>query len=384
MANNNAKMIDVGLYASAGINPAKIHANSMPKGTQNMPIGTPLKDNMFGNFNRVDRQVACNRYRWYNLPVGMSSQDLERLLYLKGQLAFFYFEELNQYFILPYALNGGIDVYGRFISISPIPLATTGDSDSADIKSSVEAMSRLFSGMKFECQYDVILPEELLEDPARYLTKSCVLLKDYTNDIGQNIIPRAQTQKPLMEIMSNIIPYLNTALMNSTGVSGVRVNNQDEAEQVKLASSAIQNASLNGNKWVPMKGQLDFQDFARSPIGASQDFLLALQSLQNIEASLYGLDNGGVYQKKTHMLQDEYEANTGSPMTALVYKDGLDIRQRFCNIVNSIWGIGIWCEPYTIEEMMDATGASQPFDDIETAPTNEIDTKEETANATTE
>ncbi len=29
----------------------------------------------------------------------------------------------------------------------------------------------------------------------------------------------------------------------------------------------------------------------------------------------------------------------------LVLQDGLSIRQNFCNIVNSIWGIGLWCEP---------------------------------------
>ena len=26
-------------------------------------------------------------------------------------------------------------------------------------------------------------------------------------------------------------------------------------------------------------------------------------------------------------------------------QDGLSIRQNFCNIVNSLWGLGIWCEP---------------------------------------
>jgi hypothetical protein len=26
-------------------------------------------------------------------------------------------------------------------------------------------------------------------------------------------------------------------------------------------------------------------------------------------------------------------------------QDGLSIRQNFCNICNSIWGLGIWCEP---------------------------------------
>lgn len=30
--------------------------------------------------------------------------------------------------------------------------------------------------------------------------------------------------------------------------------------------------------------------------------------------------------------------------TGLVLQDGLSIRQRFCDIVNSIWGLGISCE----------------------------------------
>lgn len=205
-----------------------------------------------------------------------------------------------------------------------------------------------------EVQYDVVLPEELIADPARYLKNSCVLLKDYTNDFSQTITPRADLQQPLLRVMSNVIPYLNTALMNSTGVSGVRVNNEDEGQEVLHAAETVQAASLNGKKWIPMEGQLEFQDFSRTPIGATQDFLLALQSLQNLELSFYGLENGGIYQKKEHMLQSEYDANTGSPLTALVYKDGLDIRQRFCDIVNSIWGIGIWVEPFTIDEMMDA------------------------------
>ena len=41
----------------------------------------------------MDEQDAVNRYVWYNLPNNISSQELERLLYYKGQLAFFYDEE---------------------------------------------------------------------------------------------------------------------------------------------------------------------------------------------------------------------------------------------------------------------------------------------------
>ena len=30
--------------------------------------------------------------------------------------------------------------------------------------------------------------------------------------------------------------------------------------------------------------------------------------------------------------------------TGLVYQDGLRLRQKFCDIVNSIWGLEIWCD----------------------------------------
>ena len=67
-----------------------------------------------------------------------------------------------------------------------------------------------------------------------------------------------------------------------------------------------------------------------------------MQALDNFRLSLYGLDNGGLFQKKAHMLEAEQDMNAGN--IKLVYQDGLTIRQKFCDIVNSIWGLGIWCE----------------------------------------
>ena len=71
--------------------------------------------------------------------------------------------------------------------------------------------------------------------------------------------------------------------------------------------------------------------------------MLAMQSLDNLRLSGYGIDNGGLFEKKAHELQTEADIN-GGPV-GLILQDGLSIRQNFCNIVNSIWGIGIWCEP---------------------------------------
>ena len=49
------------------------------------------------------------------------------------------------------------------------------------------------------------------------------------------------------------------------------------------------------------------------------------------------------------MLQSEQELNAGN--TDLVYQDGLINRQHFCDLVNNIWHLGIWCEEcQTVQE----------------------------------
>ena len=67
-----------------------------------------------------------------------------------------------------------------------------------------------------------------------------------------------------------------------------------------------------------------------------------MEAVDNFRLGTFGLENGGLFQKKAHMLQSEQQANILN--TGLVMNDCLSHRQNFCNIVNSIWGLGIWCE----------------------------------------
>ena len=336
---NNARLPNLEPFIAAGINPK----TGLP--IKLGEISHKLKGNIRKIMRIVDEQTAVNRYKWYNLPVGMSSQDLERLLYYKGQLAFFYVENLNQFYLLPYALSGGIDVYGRFNRIHPVPIAMT--TANKDEKRRQEEQARYFSTLNLDVLYDIVLEEEW--DP-KHMTDCCVLLHDYTKQLSQTIIPRSEVNDPLLDVIANCIPYMNTALMNATGVSGVKVSNQDEAAQVEIASKALQSSALTGEKWIPMKGTLNFQDLSGSNVAKAEEFMLAMQSLDNFRLSLYGLDNGGLFEKKAHILQSEQDMNMGKQ--SLLLKDGLDIRQRFCNIVNSVWGIDMWCE--TSEEVLNA------------------------------
>ena len=330
MGKNNARLPDLQTLIQAGINPKT-----------GLPIkmggaDAILKQSILKQLRILDEQNSVNMFKWINLPVGLSGQELERLLYYRGQLAFFYLEELNQFYLLPYALDGTIDAYGRFNTIHPVPIAS-GSKDET-VKKSEKALADYLATKKFNVLYDVVLPEELIKNPDKYINGCCVLLHDYTKQLSETLIPRQQLMDPLLEVMSNCIPYMNTALQNSTGISGVKVQSQDEAAQVILASKAMQNAALTGEKWMPIQGGLDFQDLCTGTITKPEEFLLAMQGLDNYRLSLHGLENGGLFQKKSHMLEAEQEMNAGN--MSLILKDKLSIRQRFCDIINSVWGTG--------------------------------------------
>lgn len=300
-----------------------------------------LKEDIKRNIRIIDEQDAVNRYTWYNLPDGLNGQMLERMLYYKGQLCFFYFKEMDKFYFMPYALDGGIDFYGRYVGVHPIPFS--GGTTDEEKKQASKQMT-ILSAKKLKPMYDVITPEELIEKGVNALYDSCVLLKDYTEQLGQTITPRQMLNDSIIDVEAECIPFMRTAMIRATGVKGMRVGNQDEQSNVTAANNSMLEAALTGKVNIPIIGQVDFQELNDGTVGKAEEFMMALQSLENFRLSTYGLDNGGLFQKRERKLVSEQEMNAGGGSIGLVMQDGLSIRQRFCDIVNSIWGLGIWCD----------------------------------------
>lgn len=348
-----------------------IQAGFDPKTGLPNKIGTKpcLKENVKKALRLIDEQDAVNRYTWYNLPCNITSQELERMLYYKGQLAFFYMEDLDEFYFMPYALDGTIDFYGRFNTVHPVPM-TSGTDDKAG-----KAQAELLSNIKLKCIYGIKLPEDLtVED----LTKSAVLLHDYSKQLSQTIIPRQVINDGIIDIEAECIPFMRTALIEETGVMGVRVQDADQAAAVQDGSNSLVNAAMNGDMYVPIVGQMEFQELTNGTTGKAEDYMLAMQSLDNFRLSLYGIDNGGLFEKKAHELQSEADIN-GGPV-GLVLQDGLSIRQNFCNIVNSIWGLGIWCEPAENVTGADINGDGLMYDRNENNENGGIENDSDDAN----
>ena len=308
-----------------------------------------LKEELKKQWRVRDEQDAINRYVWYNLPANITSQELERLLYYKGQVCLFYDKNLEEFYFMPYALDGQIDFYQRYVSVHPVPM-TSGVDEKPN-----KAQAAYLSSLKLKCIYGVKTEIEYKD-----LTESTVLLHDYTKQLSQTIIPRAVLIDPLLDVMAECTPFMRTAMLASTGIKGMRVQDADQQDNVFDANRSIEQAALTGNPWIAIEGRAEFQELTNQNIGKIQDFELALQSLNNYRLSTLGIENGGIWEKKAHVLQSEQNLN-GSQV-GLVLQDGLSIRQNFCNIANSIWGLGIWCEPAEAIMRADINGDGLIYD----------------------
>ena len=282
-------------------------------------------------FLRVcDELDAVNRYKWGNLPkkLDITSQELERLVYYRGQLIMFYMKSLDKYYIMPFALEGGgLDFYGRFKQVHPIPFANGKDDEkSARYKTQMSILSTLKLNVLYK------LPEEPITNPEDY----CVIIRDYTNQLPQSIIPRQELNEALLDVMSECVPYMRTSLINSTGTRGVRVRDADQYAEVIEGAKGMQRAAETGLTMVPMQGNVEFQDLTSGKVAEAAEFMSAMKSLDNLRLSGYGIENGGIYEKKAHELNAEAEINEGSTNARL--QDGLKIRQNFVEIANALWG----------------------------------------------
>lgn len=339
MANNTAnklpRMYDLDMWFSIGMDPK----TGLPLKAENGGSGPSIKGAIKAEIMKNDRQIALNRYKWTGLPEGLTPDIIETVLYTRGQGMMFYNESDKKFYFLPFVLQAppnstGLDPYGRYLAVSPLPLAG-GVAD---------ANGNIMPWIPGYVKYPIYEPHTELITPEDY-TNKCVLLYDYAHATNEtSIVPMAQLQQGIIDVMAECIPYAQTALINATGINGMRVNAEDEIREVNDANNQIQAAALTGKRFIPVRSTsgLDFQELAPGQVAKVEEFLLALQSFDNFRLGQYGIGEGSVFTKKAHMLESEQQMNQGN--VGLIYDDGLLLRQYFCLLAYSIWGIAMWCE----------------------------------------
>lgn len=301
----------------------------------NFKSSEPFTDNLEAmakkNIAEMDRIQFIERYEWKNLP-NITPTQLERLMYEKGQLMMFYSEETDKYYYLPYSLEGTIDVYGRYNNVKPVPMGTTYE----ELKERNKVLYDFLSGINRE----VAKTEEDLN--AGMKTTHCALLFDRTPGLSETIVSRNILADEIIKFQAETIPFLRTTLINDTGTKAIRVTNADEQSSVALANAAKIRAAKTGQGFVSIVGALEFQDLNAGGTAQTTEFLQSYQAIDNIRKSFMGLGSGAAFEKNAHMLQSEQSMNSQSADDVL--EDGLNVRKKFCEIANKIFGTNISVE----------------------------------------
>lgn len=294
-----------------------------------------LKTSIYNQLKVLDEQNAIRRYE-FDLKdfKGLKGDLLERILYFRGKLMVFYLRELDKWFSLPFTLCGTIDVYGRYTEVTPV----TFGGGKRDGKIWIE-------GLKRKVLYEPIPQEEWTDS---MLDEYCVILSDYSEQLTENIVSRNSLNNDLIDVMAECLPMARTSMIANSGIKALRVNDPAEQVEVEALNQVAERNALMGKPFGAVIGSLDFQDISSNGSAMkSEEFMLYMQALDNFRLSLYGLQNGGLFQKKAHMLESEQEMN--NTVSSLVYEDGLKLRQEFCEILNSLSHLNASCRAVNMQ-----------------------------------
>lgn len=321
-----------------------------------LKIGAGLKCNTDTDLKiklrEQDKAINSNMWDWCNTFLRVNGQWINRMLYYRGQLAYAYMSEIEEFVLLPFVVDGNLDMYGRPKYIRLIPF--TGAKKDPKMK----PIEDYLATKKFRVIWSINDPIE-----ADDLDKVAVILYDRTPDLGNFVLAQNLLNEVLINYEAEIYTYMRTNLINATGVSGLKVGGKDEIESVMNANANLQIAAKTAQKWVPIVGNaVDFQELVSSN-GNTQEFLQAAQAIRNLRLNLNGLPSGGIYDKSQYVNKSQTSMNQGEVDSALVLQDKYSCRDNFCTLVDYIWRTGIDCLPSENIVMTDLDANGVMFDD---------------------
>lgn len=294
--------------------------------------------------------ISC--FKWYGLPPDISSEFLERLIYYRGTLVFFYYKDNGKFMFMPYNYRGNLDYYGRVEELRAIPFYQSKEKNKDTEKEIKDPLTEYYL---YNVKYIDFTGKADIEH-------SAVILNDYTPQFSlqSSITPRQQINETFIRKQADILSLLYTNLIAGSGVKGLRVGDDNAKNDAISLSKDIEQYAKLGIIYIPIRSATEFQELSSNTRGKCEEYLMSYQSIDNLRKSMFGLSNNGVYEKKTQMLQDELGQRMSEINTIL--KNRLAERQRFCLIANSIWGTNLWCE-YSEEVINnDANGDGNMFD----------------------
>ena len=337
-------MYDTQQFIQAGLTPGKKLLKYGNAIDQNGNAITPnaLKYNLdysslFEIMRQQNQTETYERYMWIDLPPGLTQDLIERVLFFRGKGVFYFNDKIEKFQFLPFALNGLIDEYGRYLKVNTLPF--TGMSEEPKDKKSKKLTPAVYENL--DIVYDLPFTEEAFRDIKEGKVVG-IILNDSSLGISQQPIIRSNHVRPILHLLATLIQIINTAMFGCADHNAVSLQSESELESFNQQVDAINQDILKGRRFTGIVGQFPITPLKTGNTANLEGLFNTFNSLNNLLKSITGIANPGVFDKKAHLLQEEQALNGSNADD--IYYNGLRMRQEFCLMVQAYYNYPIWCE----------------------------------------
>lgn len=283
---------------------------------------TPNKEQYRKIWSNLDLNQNCNKYRWKNLPKGLTSWNLERMLYYYGALCGFKYN--NSLWVLPFTATRDLNAYGFPTTIQPITFnGQTPDNASSN-----------FFGADFKVE--MFMPEDEPTDK-----RACILLDSIPEACG-TFIPMSRCAQNTI-LINDIIETLKRVNINIV-VSNKKIVIQCQDEmQAEVVRQELAEGFSSDSPFIVCTNATALPNISQASDLQASDLFNAIKQYDAIRCQQSGILTKSFGQDKKERV------NSGELMgereqVNIIYDVGLYLRQSWAEEMNKCFNTNITCE----------------------------------------
>lgn len=269
----------------------------------------------YKNLLKINDSIQCvNRFEWLKIPVAITSQKIEMLLYRRGAICCF--KEYDTLIFAPFTVEGKLIVYGELEYIQPITLDGRN----------YGTRKRVYNGYG-DFEFD--------EDCA-------VIIYDYTSfEYGDNLQPREEINEfTTINDETKTYKIMLHSIVLSIKKLIARCDNEEQKKVLKKQAEMLLEPT---NIIIPISGineianKFDMLQF--SPDLQIDELVRAIEFYSKKRRAFNGVPAPDTFEKKERLISSE----SGNVLTHsnLILYDGLRQRQIAAERINKCFGTDI-------------------------------------------
>lgn len=266
----------------------------------------------------LDAQQNCNKYKWNGLPEYIPQWLIEYMLYLRGSLCGFI--SGGTLYILPYAQNKGINIYGMPNAVQPI------------------TFNGVMAGGEPNNFFGKELPINNFGDP-NSKAKACILYDRIpVYSINSSPLSRAVLNSELIQYQCEILGRVKNNLKNLDKKVVFWVDSETQKNQ--MAKDIREAYGTDDPFIIAVRGASSFSDNKDQTLqgdiaNETQSLFETWQSINSIRCMCSGIANGGAFEKKERKITGELQGEEAQ--TEIVIDAGLQMRRLFIEQMKNIY-----------------------------------------------